>query len=295
MDPSPAFRLLQATRCAQPLATWLPPSVPSPARVVSVHRSVIDIAAPGGLLAVAERAVGGLPDGISVEARDLRALGVEVGMRVEVTASAWTIPKARLRIDLHGAARWSPAIPVASAAAWPARRSVVADLLAAPDPRGALAITLTERVATDARAAMAGALLYADRTAAAEAARWLIGLGAGLTPSGDDAIAGVEAVLHAVGHPLAGFSDAALEDVDARTTGVSAAMLRHAARGAFAERIHDLVRAVLMDAPGPGGAAIARAAGWGATSGLDTLRGVALALEAVAAEGAHPAIRRRVA
>ena len=129
------------------------------------------------------------------------------------------------------------------------------------------------------------AVVRADRHAAAAAARPLVGMGPGLTPSGDDALAGMEAALHALGHPAAGFLAAALDDVAERTTAVSATLLGHAARGEFAERTHRLLAELLGsdDAALPG--AVERAAAWGATSGVDGLVGVLAGLDAAAASG----------
>ena len=135
-----------------------------------------------------------------------------------------------------------------------------------------------ERLADVTRAVAAG-----DGRRAAAAARPLIGLGPGLTPSGDDALGGIEAALHALGHPVAGFLSTALDDVGERTTDVSAALLRHAARGEFTERVHRLLAALLGDDAAAIPEAIERAVAWGASSGMDCLIGVLAGLDVAAA------------
>ena len=121
-----------------------------------------------------------------------------------------------------------------------------------------------------------------DSTAAANAATGLIGLGPGLTPSGDDVLVGVEAALHALGSPSAGFLALAVGDVEVRTTALAATLLRHAAAGEFAERLHTLLAALLGSDDEQIAAAVDRAVAWGATSGTDCLVGVLVGLDVAA-------------
>lgn len=281
MDPNPPFRRLHAVRRAHPLPAWSTDPPGPPLRVSSVFRSVLDITGPGGLLAIADEAVGGLPAGVNVVAGDLRRLGIRPGMRVIVSATRWSIPEARVQIELGAARPWSPFLAIVRSRSWPDRRAVMASRLEATGSGGWLLSGLVRSDADATMSALAEAIHRRDRAAAAGAAHRLIGLGAGLTPAGDDTITGAEAALRAVGHPLAGFAGAALVDVETRTTEVAAAMLRHAARGAFAERIHRLILASLVDDLDPAGDPLRGAADWGATSGTDTLAGVVLALDAV--------------
>ena len=126
------------------------------------------------------------------------------------------------------------------------------------------------------------ALESGDRRAAADVATHLIGLGPGLTPSGDDALVGIEAALHALDSPMAGFLSLAVDDVEDRTTALAATLLRHAAAGEFAERLHTLLGALLGPDDGTISTAIDRATAWGATSGTDTLVGVLIGLDLAA-------------
>ena len=259
-------------------------------RVHSVFRSAINLTAAGELVTIAPDEAGGLPNGILIAGRaDFRTQGVRSGMVVEIDAATVRIPDAGLVIRLADARPWSARMPAADGRRWPAR-STAAHALAHRDAHGtdadaATVGLLAMPVAREQLAEVGRAVVRIDRRAAAAAARPLVGLGPGLTPSGDDALAGMEAALHALGHPAAGFLATALDDVADRTTTVSATLLRHAARGEFTERIHRLLAALLGedDAALPG--AIERAVDWGATSGMDGLIGVFAGLDAAAAPG----------
>jgi hypothetical protein len=107
----------------------------------------------------------------------------------------------------------------------------------------------------------------------------LVGLGPGLTPSGDDLLAGLLVGTAWVrGTVSTGLGRACVAAAVGRTTDISVARIRHAARGVM-EEIQERVlvalyagevdRAVLERA-------VARAARWGHTSGADTLVGVFL-------------------
>ena len=79
-------------------------------------------------------------------------------------------------------------------------------------------------------AALRGAVRRADLDAALRTATRLIGLGPGLTPAGDDVMAGTIAGLVLLGHPAAERFAAGVYALAAgRTTELSRALLRHAA------------------------------------------------------------------
>jgi hypothetical protein len=126
------------------------------------------------------------------------------------------------------------------------------------------------------------ALETGDRSLAAAVATRLMGLGPGLTPSGDDVLVGIEAALYAMARPSAGFLASAMGDVEERTTALAATLLRHAAAGEFAERLHILLAALLGSDNETIPAAIDRAVAWGATSGSDCLLGVLIGLDIAA-------------
>jgi hypothetical protein len=111
----------------------------------------------------------------------------------------------------------------------------------------------------------------------------LVGRGVGLTPSGDDAIVGILAMLHRCAPPTvaAGPLDtlsAALAPVLDRTTAISAHFLRLALRGEFGERLVSVVDACCTPS-GPGDDVVDRLLATGATSGADALAGVTAAAD----------------
>jgi hypothetical protein len=86
--------------------------------------------------------------------------------------------------------------------------------------------------------AFAAAIAARDAGAARAEAERLIGLGPGLTPEGDDLLAGALAVAAVVHGPLEGVLPADLRE---RTTKLSATLLELAARGAVMEPVHGLL------------------------------------------------------
>ncbi len=110
-----------------------------------------------------------------------------------------------------------------------------------------------------------------------------LGCGRGLTPSGDDFVMGVLLVLNR--WPRPGWSGSLLENLNTqvisaarqRTTSLSAALLACASRGEADER---LIAALDFICTGRGDEAkqAAGLAGWGASSGLDALAGMAAGL-----------------
>ena len=110
----------------------------------------------------------------------------------------------------------------------------------------------------------------------------LLGAGSGLTPSGDDCIAGALVVLHALGERAvaASLSRAVARHAPRHTSRLSAAHLAAACAGEAIEPVHEAIRAIAGGAP-PGDAldALER---FGHGSGFDALAGVLLAARAIA-------------
>ncbi|MXW98079.1 MAG: DUF2877 domain-containing protein [Acidimicrobiaceae bacterium] len=186
--------------------------------------------------------------------------------RVSVGGGALTA--GRLMIRLDGCAPWAPSLPEhlgADSRAWQ-------DLAACPAPELAV---VWEAVTGDVR-----------RGDLAAATRRLQGRGTGLTPSGDDVLAGI-LLVGAIDPDRRG----ALTELagSARTTRLSRAFLRWAAAGQSIQPAHALLDAAASgDQPGMCRAA-ASLAGVGATSGRALVAGVALA-----ATGLAPASTRRM-
>ena len=288
---------------------------PGSAVVHSVFRSAINLETAGALVTLADAGVGPLPNGLIVDlGPDARRVGIRPGTRVVFEDRAILFPDAGIAIDLRIARRWDPRLPwhraagLAAAGHWrqaAARRRRLVAVAAALLPGARIGLgelmpadgTATDgmilRVARPALERLEMALRIGDVGAAGHAARGLVGLGPGLTPSGDDALVGVAAAACALGGPgAAGFLRPIVADAAVRTTMVGATFLRHAAQGQFAERLHRLLPALLAEDDRPLGPAIDAALAWGASSGADTLVGVLLGLDAIAGVGQAAGVSR---
>ncbi|MFM9938380.1 MAG: DUF2877 domain-containing protein [Hyphomicrobiaceae bacterium] len=119
--------------------------------------------------------------------------------------------------------------------------------------------------------------------AARRAAHALLGLGPGLTPSGDDLLAGLVVALHATGESqtaarLADFIAQAPPDA---TTALSRAFLAAASEGLAGEAMAAMITALLTSDGASLPELLARIEAIGHTSGWDVLAGVVLGLAAV--------------
>jgi len=112
----------------------------------------------------------------------------------------------------------------------------------------------------------------------------LLGLGPGLTPSGDDVLCGVLVALRAVARQdaAAELAQAIARDAPERTTLLSRAFLRAAAEGHASELLHETVAALVENARQDLPRLILRLGGIGHTSGWDALAGAVLAIRAAA-------------
>ncbi|HEU4540192.1 MAG TPA: DUF2877 domain-containing protein [Jiangellaceae bacterium] len=203
--------------------------------------------------------------------------GVQVGS-LRVTVGRWWDPVPRLgRLDSS---------PLAG------RLDVVrAALPAWPEPGDAAAGRLRT-----GHHALASALTGGGDLAAA--VRGLVGLGAGLTPAGDDLLAGAMAGLVVFGTALERSDASALArdlyrvavEHAAATTALAADLVQHAARGALVQPAADLCRAIADRRPNADSGlmpALERLLRLGHTSGRDLAEG--LLLGASAALSFHPA------
>ncbi len=115
---------------------------------------------------------------------------------------------------------------------------------------------------------------------------WLIGLGPGLTPSGDDFWCGVMIALHALGwsdEVLGKMSGAILARAGERTNRISRAHLACAARGQGAGALHGALAAMGLADAERLGSALRAVEKIGHTSGWDSLAGVVCVLTSMEA------------
>jgi len=115
-------------------------------------------------------------------------------------------------------------------------------------------------------------LAAGDLTRAAEV---LGGRGAGLTPAGDDVLAGILLSAATLWGPTPSAADAAKA---ARTNDIAAAFLHWAARGQSIAPVHDLLHALACDDAAAARQALAALRSFGASSGSDLAYGLTLGL-----------------
>ena len=196
-------------------------------------------------------------------------------------------------VEVHAARWWRPRRPRPH----PARVDPV-DLVDLVDRLGPLITQAcpdlragTRRAPTGPGGRFASALVRGDHTAAVEAADRLVGLGPGLTPSGDDVLAGVLVTLHGLRPDLAdrlrGLGGEIARRACGRTTALAATLLGQAAQGYTVDPLLDVVDG-LSGQPSPlTPAVVGRLTAVGHTSGRDLLLGVVLATEATAQSRGH--------
>ena len=223
--------------------------------------------------------------------------GIEAGAAVACLDSALDVG-GRIRFDFRAADVWRPP----GTLAWiPATVAVGLDLMARnarlrkPGGLGAL----LARLAHDSESAMCecdDALLQAARPAVDALCDWLaatlagaavppppvsalIGLGPGLTPSGDDWLGGVMIALHHFGRPDVArrLADAVLPIAARNTSVISAAYLRCAARGEGSRVLFDALDCLAAADGAAMDARLDAIDAVGHTSGWDCLAGAALA------------------
>ena len=280
--------MLSATRVTPDVAALADPYggiVHTSHTLHSVHRAAVYVRSnsAGRLGIVAIDDVGGLPGGILVDGvPDFRALGLNGrGLVLYLSKAATWSPRLPSRARHDPGPRLMTGVRRARAlAAARAGTDGLGPLLAGADAGDAFSRAATIRVA-----ALRAALTARDGPAAAHEARGLIGLGVGLTPSGDDLLVGLLAALEATRNPMrAGLARSIAAEARSRTTAIGWMALWHATRGEFAERLHDVLIAIGLDDADTMERATSRATSYGATSGVDTLVGLFLGLEVATAD-----------
>ncbi|WP_344783488.1 DUF2877 domain-containing protein [Microbacterium kribbense] len=205
----------------------------------------------------------------------------------EVTA------RGRCIIDLDAPQEWHARLPRALAddATMNARTRALHALvvssgtaggaLSGPSPIDPFADAVAERLDV-ARAAIVRAETAGDRTALVATVERMLGLGPGLTPAGDDVLAGLALVAARPGSRIA-LLPGAIADVLARhperTTDLSRTMLREALAGRARQSLIDLLERLCSpptadSRPDALRAAAERVLGIGHTSGTDLVSGI---------------------
>lgn len=120
--------------------------------------------------------------------------------------------------------------------------------------------------------------------------RGLVGLGPGLTPSGDDFLGGIMIALHALDEPAAArrLADVTISIAGSLGNAISAAHLAAAADGQGHAAIHDATNKLLRGGGKTTGVTLDAVGRIGHTSGWDTLAGVMTTVQVwLVARGAH--------
>ncbi len=280
--------------------------------VVAIFEQSLHLRCSSGIVCVGSQPMGHGPLNAVVGSAppdEWQHVALAVGNRGEIRDGRLVV--AAMTLDFAGAVLWTPP-PWPARPPAPALRHALArfgDLATASDR---LPLDGCARVAfgTPATAGLAGAVMRKALLATATLGDWLaealrqddaadpaladaardsvtalLGLGPGLTPAGDDVLAGLLIGLHAAGETEAADTLAAMIRAapSAATSELSRAFLDAAMDGMPSEAIAEAVIAVMTDDDGRFPAIIDRIDGVGHTSGWDMLAGVVLALAAVAA------------
>lgn len=145
------------------------------------------------------------------------------------------------------------------------------------DPAGLVAKAAARDIAALSSWAAGGC--PADRVPAVSG---LVGLGPGLTPSGDDLLGGFLAAMHAIGYGAS--ADAlwsSLQPDLARTNAISAAHMTAAAAGRLSDKQHRLLNALLSGNPNEIVAGVRAIMDDEHTSSRDTMAGMTIILHAI--------------
>jgi hypothetical protein len=264
-------------------------------QVLSVHAEVCNLAAEDGqLIALVIPPVGNGPFHVVVPARTGVFDGLSPGMAARADSQAVRVERV-LVVALASAESWNPRLAeIRVSVALDGLEEALArlwELTRATAPRESL-VPLVDpssrrrarhplgRRARPAIVALLATLQAGDRDDLVTATAPLAGLGPGLTPAGDDFLVGLMAGLHVWSGPLAasGWSveqacQILAEAAAPLTTTLSAAWLRAAAAGEFAEPWHQLVAALGSQNQDDLQIAADRLLKQGATSGADALAG----------------------
>ena len=277
-------------------------------RVAAVFRSSCHVVGADGRVAcIVDRRLGNGPVNICVELPDgltMEDLDIEPGDPLTRVRGHLRLGD-RMVLDLSGSQRWTP--PPMGPRAGPAevRRRVRALCgrlgPSAPDEGLAPMALLAEGLAWDRTIqpgpatpvtaaalprvrSLARGLLWLDTPLVHASVAGLIGLGPGLTPSGDDFLAGLLVAMTSgeAGSAASVLGDSAAALAPDGTTALSATLLAHAAEGAGPEAAHLLLAAIFGARDGSDAEAAALSlAGGGHTSGWDTLAGLLLGIHLV--------------
>lgn len=265
-----------------------------PGRVLALFERSGYLELPAGLLCLGGESLGSGPLNLSTSARaalDWRSLGLELGSSVGLDEEGRLDLDGRVTIDSSVGALWSPP----DTAVGPPHRCVAAldivlDLASESCPDEGLAPVFLGRPGSgvghaavalgDLATWLSGA--FDEVGPVPSSVTGLLGLGPGLTPSGDDLLGGTLITLRALDRgDLAERLYAAIEgDLAARTHAISRAHLEAAAEGLGGAILHAMLATLLAGRHDELPARLSALDAIGHCSGWDGLAGVILVLQA---------------
>ncbi len=273
--------------------------------VAAVFERCFYVSAPGGYLCVGTEALGDGPLNIllrtSDEAPDWPRFGITREAKGSIAAGCLSIGE-QFILRLTDALIWSPqAWPKMSAPELRTGLAVVRQVATPLCPSeglsrlvfgGSARLDLTAQAAAPTLAQFAKALPTALTAGKPDddlvrSATLLVGLGPGLTPSGDDFLGGVFLALSALnGIPLREAMWHALEpEIGLLTVDISGAHLAAAADGLGAAVVHAAIAAIITNDRAGLLGSVPTLRALGHSSGFDTLAGIVLTLETALASG----------
>ncbi|HEY0886369.1 MAG TPA: DUF2877 domain-containing protein [Ramlibacter sp.] len=251
------------------------------ATVHSVFERVVNLQSAGGELFV--MAAAGVDDAPATVVADgpLDVAGLAPGDQVVADGNAIVVT-GRVELALAGARAWRAVLPAYPTQDARLRRNLalVREALARRWAHGASVSALgreLDQLLAHRRDLLCSALAAGDREAACRHGRAMLGLGHGLTPSGDDFLAGLMVVLHLPGGPGVALCDVGPQIVDGaerRTNAISVAMLRAAREGRVRDCVIVLLRELVAGDPNALDETLARVLAIGSTSGGDMAAGI---------------------
>jgi hypothetical protein len=282
-------------------------------RVAGVFPSTLnlEIAPSGDLVSLTGPAGSVYPHAVALEQEeDLDGWGVAAGAPAQLADGGIRIASSRgpVLLDLRRAERpLSRALaPVArlgaahractarlaqlqAAAGCELRIDAVRGVMRAPSAIGRALAEAARELLAAARTGEANPAWFRPGVAA------LVGLGPGLTPSGDDFLSGLIAAARAAGAAAAEALGAAVGPALLRTSALSAFLIRSGLRGFWPTPLIDLAEALAADRAPPALAALDALCRLGHSSGADLAAGFLLGLECLvsASSGSPPPVAGR--
>ena len=279
------------------------------AEIIAVFERCFYVAAPGGILCIGLEALGDGPLHVLLSAPSTPLLWPRLGVTRE--AKGWVRGRRLgigpdLTLDLTALPEWHPPPwPMAATASIRAGLAEVRMLAAPRCPTEGLSclVLAPGRTQRDRTAEAAAPLVHELQSALQHAiaisqvdarlirlATLLIGLGPGLTPSGDDLLGGIFLALSALNQTkLRDRLWAALEpELEHLTVEISSAHLAAAADGLAAAAVHAALNALLSHDTATLPYHVQALGALGHSSGFDTLAGIVLTFDAALAAQPQP-------